>query len=265
MDSGGVPDMAERLLELLGQVSADEFYRHDTHYNRDSRLGRELLYLIANDDWIRSTTEVINLNRSDAIDSVIKLNVDTGKITHEAFGDQAGPLWLPLLVLTMPDRVGSVQPASPGQLTVVDQNGSVLAPMREADVWHAISAALAEIFVTIADTRWPWPEERRPGADRDQRVLLSAAMFRMLSGTGRTGGWVRADKDIRPDKDTRNRGDGRQPRPARRDPPARSARRAKGDRQRRGIPRLRRGVLRQRRRDSRRRRPHRRITAVSRA
>ena len=208
MNDGGVPGLADRLLELVGQVTADEFYRHETHYNRDSRLGRELLYLIANDDWIRSTTEVINLNRSDAIDSVIKLNVDTGKITHEAFGDKAGPLWLPLMVLAQPDSTGPdstgpystgpygagpdstgpAQAASPGQLTVVDGNGSLLAPMREADVWHAISAALSEIFVTTADTRWPWPRERRPGADRDQRVLLSAAMFRMLSGTRRPSG-----------------------------------------------------------------------------
>lgn len=186
MNDGGVPGMADRLLDSIGQVTADEFYRHDTHYNRDSRLGRELLYLIANDDWIRSTTEIINLNRSDAIDSVVKVNVDTGKITHEAFGDDAGPLWLPLLVLTMPDSAAAAQ-SSPGQLTVVDANGSVLAPMREADVWHAISAALSEIFVTIADTRWPWPEERRPGADRDQRVVLSAAVFLLLSGTGRAG------------------------------------------------------------------------------
>jgi hypothetical protein len=178
--------MADRLLDFIGQVTADEFYRHDTHYNRDSRLGRELLYLIANDDWIRSTTEVINLNRSDVVDSVVKVNVDTDKITHEAFRDDAGPLWLPLLVVTMPDRIGWAQSSSPGQLTVVDSSGSLLAPMREADVWHAVSAALSEIFITIADNQWPWKEERRPGADRDQRVLLSAAIFHVLSRIGRS-------------------------------------------------------------------------------
>ena len=185
MDNVGVPEMAGRLLDFIGHVSADEFYRHDTHYNRDSRLGRELLYLIANDEWIRSTTEIINLDRGDSLDSMVKVNVDTSRITHEAFGDDEGPLWLPLMVLTMPDQTGPVPSASPGQLTVVNQNGAVLAPMREGDVWHAISAALAEIFITIADTRWPWGDERRPGADRDQRVLLSAAVFRLLSGTGR--------------------------------------------------------------------------------
>ncbi|MGH3169105.1 MAG: hypothetical protein ACRDN0_24885, partial [Trebonia sp.] len=189
---GGVPALADRLLDFIGQVTADEFYRHDTHYNHDSRLGRELLYLIANDDWIRSTTEIINLNRSDAVDAAVKVNVDTGKITHEAFADETGPLWLPVLVLTMPDRMWSAQATSPGQLTIIDADGSVLAPMREADVWHAISAALSEIFITIADTRWPWPEERRPGTDRDQRVVMSAAMFRMLSGTGH-GAWDNDD------------------------------------------------------------------------
>lgn len=185
MDNVGVPDMAGRLLDFIGHVSADEFYRHDSHYNRDSRLGRELLYLIANDEWIRSTTEIINLDRGDSVDSLVKVNVDTSRITHEAFRNDEGPLWLPLMVLTMPDQSGPVPSASPGQLTVVDQSGAVLAPMREGDVWHAISAALAEIFITIADTRWPWADERRPGADRDQRVLLSAAMFRLLSGTSR--------------------------------------------------------------------------------
>lgn len=185
MDNAGVPDMAGRLLDFIAHVSADEFYRHDTHFNRDSRLGRELLYLIANDDWIRSTTEIINLTRGDSVDSLVKVNVDTSKITHEAFGENTGPLWLPLMVLTMPDRTGPVPSASPGQLTVVNQNGAVLAPMREGDVWHAISAALAEIFITLADNRWPWTDERKPGIDRDQRVLLSSAVFRLLSGTGR--------------------------------------------------------------------------------
>jgi hypothetical protein len=192
-----VTETTARLLSMISQVTADEFYRHDSHYNQDSRLGRELLYLIANDDWVRSTTEVINLSRSDAVDTTVTVNVDLGQITHEAFRDTAVPVWLPLLLLPVTDNAPPASPddhdASAGQLTVTNADGTRLAPLRDADVWHAISAALAEIVVTMAVGVWPWPDETHPSADRDQRLVLSAALFRLLSGagadaTGGTGG-----------------------------------------------------------------------------
>ena len=63
---------ARRLLDISGLITAAEFYREDEHNGTDSRLGRELLYLIANDEWIRSTTEVVDASRSDAVDTTIR-------------------------------------------------------------------------------------------------------------------------------------------------------------------------------------------------
>jgi hypothetical protein len=59
--------IANRLRDIVAQVAFGEFYWQDAHYNHDSRLGRELLYLIANDEWIRSTTEIIDISRADAV------------------------------------------------------------------------------------------------------------------------------------------------------------------------------------------------------
>jgi len=201
-----ITDTTARLLFMISQVTADEFFRHDSHYNQDSRLGRELLYLIANDDWVRSTTEVINLSRSDAVDTTVTVNVDLSQITHEAFRDGAAPVWLPLLLLPVTDDAPPASPddhdASAGQLTVTDADGTRLAPLRDADVWHAISAALAEIIVTMAVGVWPWPDKAHPTADRDQRLVLSAALFRLLSGAGADGTAGTGDAaGARPDPD----------------------------------------------------------------
>ncbi|HTU72135.1 MAG TPA: hypothetical protein VMG38_01320 [Trebonia sp.] len=191
-----IADTFERLFRSISQVTADEFQWHDVHYNRDSRLGRELLYLIANDDWIRSTTEVINLGRSDAVDTTVAVSVDLSKVTHEAFGEGYGWIWLPLLVPSTeqdiadseaaqkPLRTRLLSQGEAGQVIVTGLDGSRLAPLPDGDTWHAISAALADVFVTMADALWPWPDEERPGVDRDQRVVLSAAVFRLLSRGG---------------------------------------------------------------------------------
>jgi hypothetical protein len=46
---------AQRLRCIVRQVSTEEFRWQDAHYDRDSRFGRELLSLIANNDWARAT------------------------------------------------------------------------------------------------------------------------------------------------------------------------------------------------------------------
>lgn len=169
------------LLDIVAQVTAEEFYWQDAHYSADSRLGRELLYLIANDEWIRTTTEILDVSRADAVDTTIRLDVDLDRITHEAFHEGAGRIWLPLFVH------GGDGSENRGTLTVTDADGTQLAPLPQADVRHQIAAALAEIIVNFAVARWrgqdsAGPAGKRPAADRDQRVLLAAALFRLLSG-----------------------------------------------------------------------------------
>jgi len=76
----------------------------------DSRYGRELLYLMAYNGWIRATTENVSVSRSDAVDTSITIELDLDRITHEAFHNQEGDIWLPLLVLPVPGR-GPVSPS----------------------------------------------------------------------------------------------------------------------------------------------------------
>ena len=210
---------AQRLRCIVKQVTTEEFRWQDSHYDRDSRFGRELLFLIANNEWARATSETVNITRSDAVDTSIKIDVDLEQITHEAFRNGANQLWLPLLVLPAPKRgahaerqpevdhehkacrparawmsglfsavsglfkqplrqTGEADPFA--TLTVTGAAGDLLAMLPNADVRHRISAAMAEIIVNMAAVRWPGPENERPAADRDQRLVLSAAIYRLL-------------------------------------------------------------------------------------
>lgn len=168
---------ATRLLKIIPRVTLDEFYWQDSHYTTDSRVGRELLYLIANDEWIRTTTEILDVSRSDAVDTTIRFDVDLDRITHEAFQQGTGQIWLPLLTL-----MASGATRANAALTVTDAEGTELAPVPQSDIRHQIASALAEIFVNFAAARQPNPAASRPAASRDQRLLFSAALFRVLSG-----------------------------------------------------------------------------------
>jgi hypothetical protein len=206
----------------VDQVTSEEFRWQDAHYNRDSRYGRELLFLIANSGWIRGTAEVVDITRSDAVDTTIKIDVDLDQITHEAFHVGTPRIWLPLLVLPVraseaaagaqaagepprrdhgagtasaaasgapaghhgrrrraPVRTGDADPFT--TLTVTDATGDILALVPDVDVRHWVSAALAEIIVNMAVARWVARQGRpRPEATRNQRLLLSAAIYRLL-------------------------------------------------------------------------------------
>jgi hypothetical protein len=178
----GSSQVAQRLLKLISRITLDEFRWQDSRYSSDSRLGRELLYLIANDDWIRTTTEMLDVSRSYAVDARIAIDVDLDRISHEAFHEDTGQIWLPLFT-----TIGGGVHQENAALTVTDANGTELAPVPQADVRHQIAAALAEIMVNFAFARLPVTASpnlaaRRPAAGRDQRLLLSAALFRLLSG-----------------------------------------------------------------------------------
>jgi hypothetical protein len=180
-----VDSIATRLLKIIPRVTLEEFYWQDSHYSADSRLGRELLYLIANDEWIRTTTEIIDVSRSDAVETTIRFDLDLERITHEAFHEESGQIRLPVLTLTRGDPDTGHQ--DDGTLTVTDERGAALSPVPQSDVRHQIAAALAEIIVNFALARLPVSDTpgasvQRPAAGRDQRLLLAAALFRLLSG-----------------------------------------------------------------------------------
>lgn len=175
--------IATRLLTIIPRVTLEEFYWQDSHYSTDSRLGRELLYLIANDEWIATTTEILDVSRSDAVETTIRFDLDLDRITHEAFREKTGPMWLPVLTLTR-GKPGTGHQED-GTLTVTDARGTDLSPVPQADVRHQVAAALAEIIVNFAFARLPVGRSgaslQRPAAGRDQRLLMAAALFRLLS------------------------------------------------------------------------------------
>ena len=69
----------------MERIAPEEFHWQESHYDHDSRCGRELLFLIANHEWVRATSEIIEIERSDAIDTTLKIDIDLDQITHEAF------------------------------------------------------------------------------------------------------------------------------------------------------------------------------------
>jgi len=179
-DSGGASqDLARRLNYFIGQITPEEFRRQDANYDRDSALGRELLFLIANNEWARATSEIIDIARSDIVDTTIKIDVDLSRIVHETFRDRTGQLWLPVLVLP-PLQSRSLEPDPFATCTVTDASGAQLATLPNADVRHRVAAALAEIIVNIAVARLPDLGQLGVSASRDQRLLLAAAIYRLL-------------------------------------------------------------------------------------
>jgi hypothetical protein len=206
-DAKDVAARARDLQWIVEQITPEEFYWQQSHYDNDSRRGRELLFLIANHDWVRATSEIIEIQRSDSIETTIKIDVDLDQITHEAFRKRTGRLWMPIALLP-PHPEASVQWA-PGRqrlepdpfATVADSAGNLLPMLPTADVRHQMSAAMAEIIVNMAVSHWPSAEDikqtedaisptvasprqaeddSRPTASRDQCLLLSAAIYRLL-------------------------------------------------------------------------------------
>ena len=123
--------VARRLDYMIGQITLDEFAWEDANYDCDSASGRELLFLIANDGWIRSTSEIIDITRSDAIETAIQIDVDLSRITHEAFRDWSGQVWLPIAVLP-PLRQQLPAPEPFSTLTVTDASGNQLTTLPHA-------------------------------------------------------------------------------------------------------------------------------------
>jgi hypothetical protein len=181
-----VAHRARQLLRYVMAVTAEEFHWQESHYDHDSRHGRELLFLSSNHEWVRASSEIIDISRSDAIDTTIKIDIDLDQIVHEAFRKRTGLLWLPITVLP-PQSTEDAQPRSGNSslepdpfATVTDATGKLLPLLPTADIRHRISAAMAEIIVNMAVARWPDSEDERPTATRDQRLLLSAAIYRSL-------------------------------------------------------------------------------------
>ena len=160
-DAKDVVDWARQLQSIVERITPEEFHWQESHYDHDSRRGRELLFLIANHEWVRATSEIIEIERSDAIDTTLKIDIDLDQITHEAFRKKAGPLWMPITLLPPHYAQSGQLPLRDQRLepdpfaTVTDAIGLLLPMLPTADVRHQMSAAMAEIIVNMAISHWP--------------------------------------------------------------------------------------------------------------
>jgi hypothetical protein len=183
-------ELAADLLDAVKAVTPAEFTWQEAHYEHDSRRGRELLFLMANYEWVRATSEIVDIKRSDTIETTIKIDVDLSQVTHEAFRKRTGPVWLPVAIL--PPYIRRDDPGAPPDAdqgprepdlfaTVTDAAGKPVPMMPAADLQHQISAAMAEIIAKMAVSYRPAGSRHAlPIATRDQRLLLSAAIYRVL-------------------------------------------------------------------------------------
>ena len=178
-------------------MSPDEFYWQESHYDHDSRRGRELLFLMANYEWVRATSEIIDVMRSDTIETTIKIDVDLTQITHEAFRKRTDRLWLPIAIL--PPETGQHHSEPDLFAAVTDAAGNPM-PMLQPPTcgtsyqrpWPKSSPRWR--FRTPCPARWSanqTPQTPINGAratcrggsaveTRDERLLLSAAIYRLL-------------------------------------------------------------------------------------
>jgi hypothetical protein len=178
--SGELLDVALRLDYMVSQITPEEFRWQDANYDRDSALGRELLFLIADNGWSRATSERTSVTRSDSLETSIEIDIDLDRITHEAFRGRTGRIWLPILVLPPLRQSPESDPQS--ALTVMDAAGTPQATLADADITHRIAAAITEIIVNMAVPRLPDSGNGNLSSIRAQRLMLSAAIYRLLRG-----------------------------------------------------------------------------------
>ena len=169
--------LGRELTRELLDVTLEEFRLTESRFESDSRLGRELLYLLSNTGWVRRTTERVDVSRVASVETELVVDVDTSYIAHEALRTVDGPLWLPLMAL--PRLVGpDPAPAdAPVSVDVTDRSGDRIAEVPQAEVGRQLAAALAETLVTRLQRRGLADAGQ---ATRDLQVLLAAVLARLL-------------------------------------------------------------------------------------
>ncbi len=191
-------DLAQALTRGVQELPVEDFRIQDYRFERDARLGRELLFLQSNNEWAHRTTEIIDISRVRAVDVDVLIDIDLSQICHEAYQPINDQVYLPIFALPAerPVRValelGGELDAGPvsasTQMDIRDASGARVAKVPQAELCHWLAAALAEILVR--QLRRPPNANSQPkaatvftaGDIRDQQVLLAAAIRRMLHG-----------------------------------------------------------------------------------
>jgi hypothetical protein len=194
--------LGRELVDEMLKVTLEEYRLTEMRFETDSRLGRELLYLLSNNEWLRRTTETITIDRVSAADTTIVVDVDSGYVVHEALRLNEGSLWLPLIALP-PDvptgksarsrgssadgtRAAGTPAAGtqlrdvPVSLQVTDVTGNRLADLPQPEVRRQLAAALAETLVNRIGLRHE-DDHRGQSLAREHQVLIAAAIAQLLA------------------------------------------------------------------------------------
>ena len=140
--------LGRELARELLDVTLEEFRLTESRFETDSRLGRELLYLLSNTEWVRRTTEILDISRVSAVETRVVVDVDVSYIAHEALRTVDGPIWLPLIALPREVDADGDPLDGPISVDVVDGDGSRVAGVPQAELRRQLAAALAETLVT---------------------------------------------------------------------------------------------------------------------
>ena len=175
-----VRDVVLLLDYMVGQITSEELRWKDSNYDRDSALGRELLFLIADSEWSRATSEKIPSNAPTwSIRRSRSMLTLTGLLTRRSW---AGP-----------GISGFRSLSSPAEASAPGTGSSRLANRQRRQRDPAGDPSERRCPAPHRrGTHRNHPQHRRIPADRsgkprfhparDHRLLLSAAIFRLLRG-----------------------------------------------------------------------------------
>ncbi len=169
--------MLDALVAATDDVTVEEFRLADFRCEADARLGRKLLYLLSNTEWVRRTTEHVEIGRARVVDTEVVVDVDLSYLPRAVLDD--GPTWLPILAVPPPRPVGDDERDPVTSMEVTDAAGARVSKAPQAEVHRRLAAALAELVLGRL------PRARTgsvPGPSRDEHVLLTAALRRLLPG-----------------------------------------------------------------------------------
>ncbi len=164
-----------QLRRCVEEVTVEEFRIGDFRVERDAAFGRQLLFLLTNEEWLRRTSEQLELKRVRVVDTEVVVDVDLAFVTPAAL-DGRRPLWLPILAVPPAAHGAVADPVT--SLEVTDASGARVFKLPQSEVHRRFAAAVAELVLA----RLPGGRAEADGrAPRDELVLLAAGVRRLLA------------------------------------------------------------------------------------
>ena len=166
---------ARLLRACVEEVTVEEFRIGDFRVERDAALGRQLLFLLTNEEWLRRTSEHLEIQRVRVVDTEVLVDVDLSLVTPAALEGRR-QVWLPILAVPPPQEGLVSDPVT--SLEVTDAAGARVFKLPQSEVQRRFAAAYAEIVLARLPADRTDPDARAP---RDELVLLAAAVRRLLA------------------------------------------------------------------------------------